>query len=422
MSLKHKWYRLDNAGRLYASLTSARVTTVFRISATLKETINPRILQDSLDSIIERFPYYQVFLKKGVFWYYFDHTNKKPKIQLEKNYPCMNFDIRKKSVFPFRILYFGTKISFECSHSLTDGTGGLIFLNALLFEYLKRIGKPIHDKKHPLTFTSDQKPNEAEFEESFTKYYNPAIPKVKNGERAYHLPFKLHKKGIYSIVTGIIPSDQLYNLSKQYNVSVTEFLCAIYFEVLLEYSLSKNKKLKPIVLNIPINLRNLLPSISMYNFFLSLTPSIDPRLGTYSFDELIKYIHHYMQLYVDPKIMLKQISRNIRSERNIVLRIIPLFIKNLIMPKIYNLWAESKYTSSISNMGKIKLPEYITPYIDRIEIIPPPSEGNKIKIVVNSYKDNTFLTFGKLTNDSTIERLFFTKLKKMGLPIKIETN
>ena len=44
----------------------------------------------------------------------------------------------------------------------------------------------------------------------------------------------------------------------------------------------------------------------MNNFFISLTPTIDPRLGEYTFNEIVHYIHNYMNLNNNDKI-LKQL-------------------------------------------------------------------------------------------------------------------
>lgn len=422
MYTKQKWYRLDSAAKIYASLTSARVTTVYRISTTLTEEVDPILLQKSLETIMPRFPYYQVFLKKGLFWYYFEKTTKLPTIEEEKDYPCMNFDIRKRRVFPFRVLYYQNKISFECSHSLTDGTGGLLFISTLLCTYLKEQNKIPRDFSHPSIPSLLEVPKEEEFQVSFSKCFHPNIKSTPSKEKAYHLPFPLSEKGTYQVITGILEQDKLYQLSKQHHASVTEFLCAVYFDALQQLALQKKSRKKPIVLNVPINLRKIFPSMTMRNFFFSLTPTIDPRVGIYSLEEIINYVHHYMQLYTDEKQLIKQISKNIHRERNLALRIIPLFIKNLILPQVYNFWAEATYTSSLSNMGIITLPEVISKHIQRFEIIPPPSVGNKIKAVVTSYQNQTFITFGKLTSNTELEQIFFSKLKQMGLHIKIESN
>ena len=55
----------------------------------------------------------------------------------------------------------------------------------------------------------------------------------------------------------------------------------------------------------------------MRNFSLFVLPEIDLRLGQYTFDEIIKIVHHRMKLETDEKLINKIISRNVGSEKNI---------------------------------------------------------------------------------------------------------
>ena len=130
MKQKKEWYRLDNAGKLYPSITSTRVSTVFRLSATLYNNIDSKVLQIALNNIIEYFPYFKVNLKRGLFWYYFEHTEKYPKVQKETYYPCMFMFYKNKNSFPFRVLYYNNRISVEFSHSII--CVGAIILKAYL--------------------------------------------------------------------------------------------------------------------------------------------------------------------------------------------------------------------------------------------------------------------------------------------------
>ncbi len=422
---KNNWFRLDNAGKLYSSIMSTRVSTLFRFSATLTEVVSPQILQNALENLMPRFPYFQVNLKSGFFWYYFVQTDKVPQVEEETFYPCMNMEMKKRGKFPFRVLYYNKKISVEFSHAITDGTGALIFIKSLVVEYFRLKGIEVQESEG--FFKYDQKPHEEEYEDAFKKYYNKKIPKLRRKNKAFHFPFRLVPKGIYKIVNGIIPVKLILSKAKEHNVSLTEFLLALYFQSIIEvvYSLphkKRNRLIKPIILNVPINLRPIYPSKTMRNFFISVTPQIDPRLGTYSFDDILRYVHHYMKGEVDKRYISQQITMNVKSELSIIQRLFPLVLKDMILPVAYNVLAESRYTSGLSNMGKVNMPAEIEDYIERFEVIPPPSQGNIIKVALISYKDKLYITFGKLTNNKDIERIFFRKIRKMNIPVKIETN
>ena len=94
----------------------------------------------------------------------------------------------------------------------------------------------------------------------------------------------------------------------------------------------------------------------MRNFSLFVMPEIDMRLGHYSFDEILKVVHHQMMLESDEKLIHKNIARNVGSEKKIYVRGIPLLLKSFILRlKFYSL-GTSQYSGVISNMGKITLP------------------------------------------------------------------
>ncbi len=415
------WFRLDNAAKIYPSITSTRVSTVFRISATLYEKVEPNILQEALDNIIERFPYYKVNLKRGIFWYYFDYTTKKPLITKETFYPCMFMFFKRRNRFPFRVLYYNKRISIEISHIITDGTGATTFLKSLLVEYFRMIGFKV--EKTEDIFTADEQIATEEMEDAFHKHYKKDIHNPARSKKALHFPFKLNKKGKYNIITGIISSKEILAASKKYHVTLTQFLLAIYFDSIQEFmKIYDLKRIRPVVINVPVNLRKIYPSKTMRNFFISITPQIDFRLGEYSFEEILKLVQNYMEYMTNKKYLNQYIHRNVKNEKAVLLRLVPLAIKNIFMPIIYNRFGERNYTSSISNLGKITMPEPIDKRIERFEFYPPPSKGNVIKIGLTSYNDKVYISFGSLTENTEIEKLFFRKIRGMGIAVKIETN
>ena len=85
----------------------------------------------------------------------------------------------------------------------------------------------------------------------------------------------------------------------------------------------------------------------MRNFSLFVMPEIDLRLGHYSFDEIIKSVFHQIQLETEEKLINKNISRNVGSEKKIYVRGIPLLLKSLILRlKFYSL-GTSQYSGVI---------------------------------------------------------------------------
>ena len=158
------WYRLDNAAIIYPSIQSARITTMFRFAATLTEAVDPAALQNALVRIIDRFPYYRVRLSRGLFWYYLEHNPNIPRVEKDVKYPCGRLSTIANRGFLFRVRYYHRRIAVEFCHVLTDGTGAVTFLKALVYEYLKETGK--NPGEPGGIFTVDEEPDSGEFEDA----------------------------------------------------------------------------------------------------------------------------------------------------------------------------------------------------------------------------------------------------------------
>lgn len=412
------WYRLDHAGKMYSSLISSRATTLFRVSATLTSRIDPKLLQVALEATLERFPFNKVQLKQGFFWYYLEGTKQTPQVEEEIYYPCMSLSIKSRSSFPFRVLYFNERISVELSHSLTDGTGGLIFLQELLMQYL-HLKESVPLEKRVV----DQEQLQLETENSFLKYDEKDIPILKSRiGKSFKLPIELDKKGHYYITTGIMNIDTLKKCAKQYDTSITILLTAVYIESLLNIQARTTNRKSPIVINVPVNMRAFFKSETMRNFFVSIAPSIDSRLGEYTFAEIIEELKVEFNWLLTPKKLKQYIKRSVIGEKSLWLRLMPSTVKDFIAPSIYSYFGESQYTSGLSNIGIVKVPSEIEAFVERFECYPPPSIGNKVKAVMISFKENLYLSFGNLSTDRMLEREFFRGIRELGIEVTIETN
>lgn len=415
------WYRLDNAAKLYPAITSTQITTVFRLSATLFNTVDPMILKKALGKMSKRLPYFLVNLKRGLFWYYFEKTDFVPLPEEETFFPCMFLEYKTGPSLPFRVLYYKKKISLEISHSITDGTGAITLLKSLIAEYFVQSGIDIG--AHKGIVQADTIIENEEFEDSFHTYYRKDMPQAPALAKAYRLKFPPVPKGEYIITTGIVAVDGIIELSKENNCTVTEFFIALYYDTLQDYMKNYNgKKFLPVVIHIPVNLRRLFPSKTMRNFFAGITPSIDFRLGDYSFDEIVSIIRNYMKMAITEKNLSQQICYNVKQEKTFWIRLVPLWLKKHVLKIVYRQYEEKRITSSLSNLGDISMPKEVEQLIERFEFYPTPSSGIIKKIGMLSYMGKMYISFGSLTYDKTIEKLFFRKLRKSGLAVKIESN
>ena len=135
------WRRLDNTAKLFAAVSGEDLSSVFRISAVLKEKVDPELLQRALVRTLPEFENFRVKLRKGFFWYYFETNNRNPGVEEEQSAPCRFIDPHRGARFPFRVSYYGCRINFEVFHGLTDGLGALRFASRLTEHYLELVDK-----------------------------------------------------------------------------------------------------------------------------------------------------------------------------------------------------------------------------------------------------------------------------------------
>jgi hypothetical protein len=96
---RDRWYGLDNAAKIFASIVSRRITTVFRLSATLYHPINKGDLGRAVINCLQRFPYYRVELRKALFWHYLQDNYNLPVIMDESSDPCQMISRKQNNKF-----------------------------------------------------------------------------------------------------------------------------------------------------------------------------------------------------------------------------------------------------------------------------------------------------------------------------------
>lgn len=423
MERELRWMRLDNAAKIYPAARRRMWNCLFRLSATLNEKVDTAIMQNALDVTVKRFPSIAVRIRRGAFWYYLEELRTAPPIKSEAAYPMARMSFKDVRKCAFRVVCYENRLAVEFYHALTDGNGGLIFLKTLLAEYLsQKYGINIPNEKGVLDRT--EKPKRKELEDSFLKNDGPQSSSRKEST-AYKLRGTLENDGYLNLVTGILDSDEILALAKQYKVSLTAFLTAamVYSIIKIQNRTTpKRKRQKPVKVLVPVNLRRIFDSITLRNFALYITPGVDPRLGDYTFEEIVKSIHHQMGYEINAKNLAAKIAANVGAERSLILKIMPLFIKNIAMKTVFNLFGERKSSITISNLGVIDIPEEMKPYVNRFDFILGEQAMCTNACSALSYNGKLYISFLRTVRESEVEREFFCFLRSLGAKIKVESN
>ncbi|MBO5313488.1 MAG: alpha/beta hydrolase fold domain-containing protein [Clostridia bacterium] len=420
---KLKWMSLDNAAKIYPASRRRNWSNLFRLSATMDEKIDKETMQSALDVTVRRFPSIAVRLKTGFFWYYLEEIPKAPEIMDEKPYPLSRMifdDIRKCA---FRVIVYENRVAVEFFHALTDGNGGLVFLKTLIAEYLyQKYGIKVPNTDGILDRLEE--PDEAELEDSFPKYAGP-VKHPRMEETAFKITGETEPDGFRTNTTFILDANQVAQEAKRHGVTVTAYFVAllIYTNIRIQEQRVKNpRRRKPLKILVPVNLRRLFPSKSLRNFVLYTTPGIDPRYGEYTFDEICKSVYHQMNYEITPKKMSARIATNVGNEQSMLLKLAPLFLKNMVMKLVFNAVGEKKSTFTLSNLGVVRLPEEMAEHITRMDFLLSVQSRAPYNTSIITYGDRMYLNIIRNIKESVLERELYQTFKELGLGVVAESN
>ncbi len=421
-SRKDVWYKLDLSAIVYPTLQRRDFSSVYRLSVVLKEKIDPVLLQTALDRTLPRFPTYKVAIRKGLFWRYLEPNNRPGPYVLEdiKN-PCMPMPFKGSNRYLIRVYYYDRRISLEAHHSLGDGTGGMCLLQTLTAVYLGLLGHPV--KPEGFVLDIDSAPDPEELEDAYMRYANAQFCPPRPAEKTYRVRGTKEPFYTLNIIDGILSVQEVMAVAKRYHASITEYLNAVLLYALLQkQNADFHIRLRPVRIAMPVNLRRFFPSKTLRNFITMVYPSIDPRLGEYQFEEIVEHIHHYMRYYINDKFLRGDITTNAATQRNPLIRVVPLFIKDLVVRTFYTRVQDKNSSAGLTNMGALHVPPDMKPFIERFDIYMGQPFSSRTNCAIISFEDVLTINFASSIVEADVERYFFRKLVQDGIHVKIESN
>jgi hypothetical protein len=92
------------------------------------------------------------------------------------------------------------------------------------------------------------------------------------------------------------------------------------------------------------------------------------------------------------------------------------------MNAAYRLSGERYFTTTLTNLGPIELPEAMKRYVESVFVTLGPAKENPIQCAVSSFGDDLKIVFSSVSSDTTLERAFFRRLVQWGIPVRILGN
>jgi NRPS condensation-like uncharacterized protein len=421
MNRQTQWFKIDNAGKLFPIIHSRLRSSYFRMGVILNDPIDPVILQRAAKKTLARFPNFNTRLKRGLFWNYLETQNRPFKVLPDPNSFGSNSRPFDSSKHLIEIYYHRTRISIEIFHAITDGRGGMEFLKTLTLAYLREKGFPV--TAEGMMFDADDQVTNAELEDSFAKKVTRGKSNWLPTASAYHIKGNFFERNGHYLTHVHLSTAKMIEIAREKQTTITGLLATIITLGLIKrQEADEPKKRKPVIISIPVDMRKYLPSKTMKNFVMTINIGkvYDPAS---TFEDVLKYVNQQLKDGQSVEILAPQIRANMKAERTLLIRFVPLFIKQWIVKSVFNRVGEPALSFTMSNLGKVEMPSSTKPFIDHFEFMVCSTFVMPINMGMASYEDNLTLSFSRIIDDREFIDFFVSYLvKTLNVEVRVSGN
>jgi hypothetical protein len=116
------------------------------------------------------------------------------------------------------------------------------------------------------------------------------------------------------------------------------------------------------------------------------------------------------------------IRTNVDSERNLLLRAVPLFVKNIVMKAVFNSVGEKKSCFTFSNLGRVTVPEEYSAYVKRMDFVLGSQAAAPYNVSALTYGGKMYLNVTRNAVEPALEAKIYQLLRELGVPHSVESN
>ncbi|MDY4082586.1 MAG: hypothetical protein SOY97_13280 [Candidatus Metalachnospira sp.] len=412
MEKSRQWSRLDNAAKIFPPTSSKRDTKVFRFVCELKEPVDGPMLQRALNKTVETFPIYRSILKKGIFWYYLEESTFEPIVHEEDIPVCAPIYDPFNHGLLYRVSYYKYRINFEVFHALTDGTGAIQFLRVLVYHYLEERYK-ISGWSADYGLSTFQKNMDA-----FYKYYDKSETTRKpKSKRAYRIHGERIDNKRLGVIEGFMSARAVIDKAHEYDATVSEFLIGVFICAICDNMAVRDRK-RPIVVSVPVNMRQYFPSQTIRNFFGVIHVAYKADKSHYEVNEVLEVVKQSFKEQLTKDNISGIISQFSSIESNPAIRAIPLLLKIPVLRLAGEIVAR-KETVAFSNLGRIAMPDEA---VEHIKLFDAFVSTKRPQICLCTFGDILAVGISSPLVNKGIEQQFFRRLTDMGIGIQVISN
>jgi len=406
---------------IYPIIGTLSTQSNFMLRFRLKEAVDPARLQQALERTYDRYPYFKVTVERGWFRHYLVDNPRHPKVWQSTGVLLGRTPFAHNGYYPIWVSYWANSVFITFFHGLSDGYGAMQFTCYLLATY--------HGLSHPDDYDEALDPNllfprqDNETENAYDTYYTkqPFWQGLHDtaGGNAAQVKGRFFVKDGLACTQGKVNVQEALALAHRMDCTLTELLAAVGLMAAVNTRAKCTPSKQPKVF-VPINLRKLFPSHTMFNFvgiIKCAVPQNTPTLAQY-----VDIIRAEMRRQATAEAILPRLSFTSLFSKHPLLRALPLSLK-IIFSKVGRALAKStKQTMIMSNLGKVPLPPAIMAQVEDFAFIVNCNRRTPQNLAAVTYGDTLSLTWSRHIVENDVDREFYRIMRELGLDMTVNGN
>lgn len=402
---------VDNSSILFFSLLKKTHANSYRFTMTLTEEVDPEILQQAVDRVYKRFPTIIAGFIPGFFHYFQFPAQQPPQVQPDPG--CLRTMSREElHKCAYRVYYKDNTVSIEAFHALTDGYGAIASFTTLMAEYL-RLKHGISIPAVETVRNLEDLPSEEEASDDYL-VHQAGKPLHLPSRYAYQLPGTPNEQWQVLNTTIEYPAHRILEAAHRLGVSANTLLSGVMASTVMEIQKKHNSGIiRPVRIMVPIDLRRFFGSRTFRNFIWYALPTMEPHEDTLPMDSLLKSFQTQLKEQAQGKRLAQIIAYNVRTQMNVFFRFLPRALKYAVMRLAYRYFGESNSSLTMTNLGNVKLPEAMAPYVKKLDCVLTPRVHSPYGCAVISLGGILSINISRFCEESELESLFVSKLDSL---------
>ena len=402
---------VDNSSILFFSLLKKHHSNVYRFTMTLSEEVSPETLQQAVDRTYRRFPSIIAGFYPGFFQHYQFPAKEPPQVQPDPG--CLRtMPAEELHTCAYRVYYLDNTVSIEAFHALTDGYGAIASFTTIMAEYL-RLKHGIQIPAVETVRDLEDLPTQEEISDDYL-VHQEGKPLHLPSRYAYQLPGTPNQNWHVLNTTIEYPVERIVEAAHRHGVSANTLLSGVLASSVMEIQ-KKNagNALRPVRIMVPIDLRRFFGSRTLRNFVWYALPTLETSEQDLPLEELLKSFHAQLKDQAQRKRLAAIIAYNVRTQLNVCFRYLPRVVKYALMRFAYRFFGESNSSVTMTNLGNVKLPEAMAPYVQKLDCILTPRVHSPYGCAVISLGGILSINISRFCEESELESIFVRKLDSL---------